>query len=505
MVTHRCLFTVFRRHSVSRARAALAVVLLAAIPGTTARAETPREYGVRLLRDAQSRRAAATGTPVHSGMARSGRIPAFARQYRTSCSTCHSMAPKLNVLGEAFRLNGYRLPENEQLIRREAGVPLGDPEWRELWPRSIWPGELPATPPVALRIESDVVRRPGGARASSWRWEFPHEVYLLAGANLGGSVAAFLEAIWSPDDGVELAQAKVKFQDPLPYVPRRLLNLWVGLQNAALLTLSDRQHDRAGLQRFLWQDFSIGRVELAHPSVSNPVRSPVTFSLVETRPTIELNGLPKPWAYYAVGLTRETVAADSAAADGWYYKARVKVGGLRLNGTYRPGAGPVPKGHGQLLDRSVVLEHFAYFGKARVAERAPTSYAATGVGARVLLGRLDVGGGYVLARFRRAWDGVGGDARHSAVFGKVDYLVFPWLMAYLKAESGELRLPNGATGSTPNDAPPPSNRWLPGVALLVRQNVRAVAEAEFPGSRGLVPGTRPMRGTGLGLRLDLSF
>ena len=36
-------------------------------------------------------------------------IPAFARMYRTSCSTCHTAAPKLNVLGEAFRLNGYRL------------------------------------------------------------------------------------------------------------------------------------------------------------------------------------------------------------------------------------------------------------------------------------------------------------------------------------------------------------------------------------------------------------
>ena len=33
-------------------------------------------------------------------------ITAFARKYQTSCMTCHESLPRLNAVGEAFRLNG---------------------------------------------------------------------------------------------------------------------------------------------------------------------------------------------------------------------------------------------------------------------------------------------------------------------------------------------------------------------------------------------------------------
>ena len=41
-----------------------------------------------------------------------GAIPAFARKYKTSCMTCHVAYPKLNAFGEAYRLNGYQIPES---------------------------------------------------------------------------------------------------------------------------------------------------------------------------------------------------------------------------------------------------------------------------------------------------------------------------------------------------------------------------------------------------------
>ncbi len=34
-------------------------------------------------------------------------IPAFARKYQTSCSTCHNDFPELNDFGEAFKKNGF--------------------------------------------------------------------------------------------------------------------------------------------------------------------------------------------------------------------------------------------------------------------------------------------------------------------------------------------------------------------------------------------------------------
>ena len=48
-------------------------------------------------------------------------IPAFARKYQTSCSTCHLAYPTLNSFGKAFRAHGYRMPGgDEALIERRA-------------------------------------------------------------------------------------------------------------------------------------------------------------------------------------------------------------------------------------------------------------------------------------------------------------------------------------------------------------------------------------------------
>ncbi|MFQ5916175.1 MAG: hypothetical protein ACE5JS_23645, partial [Nitrospinota bacterium] len=51
-------------------------------------------------------------------------IPTFSRKYRTGCQTCHTMIPKRNAFGEAFRRNGYRLPVDDELAVREDPVSL---------------------------------------------------------------------------------------------------------------------------------------------------------------------------------------------------------------------------------------------------------------------------------------------------------------------------------------------------------------------------------------------
>jgi hypothetical protein len=41
-------------------------------------------------------------------------IPAFSRQTGKPCSTCHSVVPKLNQIGQNFRANGFRFPEDKE-------------------------------------------------------------------------------------------------------------------------------------------------------------------------------------------------------------------------------------------------------------------------------------------------------------------------------------------------------------------------------------------------------
>jgi hypothetical protein len=78
-------------------------------------------------------------------------IPAFARQYGTSCATCHVDFPKLNDFGKAFKDAGFKFPKDDETFIKVPPVMLGAPAQKELWPHTIWPGSLPGIPPIGLR------------------------------------------------------------------------------------------------------------------------------------------------------------------------------------------------------------------------------------------------------------------------------------------------------------------------------------------------------------------
>src|SRR5215813_14123194 len=81
-------------------------------------------------------------------------IPAFARMYGTSCSTCHIDFPKLNDFGKAFKDAGFKFPKDDAAMLKIPPVMLGAPANKELWPKAIWPGTIPAIPPISLRYNN---------------------------------------------------------------------------------------------------------------------------------------------------------------------------------------------------------------------------------------------------------------------------------------------------------------------------------------------------------------
>ena len=66
-------------------------------------------------------------------------IPAFARRYKMSCSTCHALFPRLKDFGAEFAGNGFNIPEEE---KERDYVTAGDP--------LLW---LNKTFPVAVRFD----------------------------------------------------------------------------------------------------------------------------------------------------------------------------------------------------------------------------------------------------------------------------------------------------------------------------------------------------------------
>src|SRR6516225_4721415 len=78
-------------------------------------------------------------------------IPAFSRQYGTSCSTCHLDFPKLNDFGKAFKDAGFKFPKDDESFIKIPPVMLGAQANKELFPHSVWPGQIPGIPPIGLR------------------------------------------------------------------------------------------------------------------------------------------------------------------------------------------------------------------------------------------------------------------------------------------------------------------------------------------------------------------
>ena len=85
---------------------------------------------------------------------RADAIPAFSRQYNTSCSTCHVDFPKLNDFGKAFKDAGFKFPTDDESMLKIPPVLLGAPAQSELWPKAIWPGSIPGLPPIGLRMNN---------------------------------------------------------------------------------------------------------------------------------------------------------------------------------------------------------------------------------------------------------------------------------------------------------------------------------------------------------------
>ncbi|HEX2329844.1 MAG TPA: hypothetical protein VHN74_14045 [Candidatus Angelobacter sp.] len=81
-------------------------------------------------------------------------IPAFARMYQTSCSTCHSDFPKLNDFGKAFKDAGFKFPADDETFLKIPATMLGAPAQKDLFPKAIWPGTIPGIPPIGLRFNT---------------------------------------------------------------------------------------------------------------------------------------------------------------------------------------------------------------------------------------------------------------------------------------------------------------------------------------------------------------
>ena len=110
-------------------------------------------------------------------------MPAFAREYRLNCSTCHKLTPqRLNALGRNFMERGYQMPEGAE--RPATGVKFSRQDEKLTILEQL---------PLALRIKNSALWRSQARQDENWvDVNAPLELQLLAGGSLFKNTSFFV-------------------------------------------------------------------------------------------------------------------------------------------------------------------------------------------------------------------------------------------------------------------------------------------------------------------------
>jgi hypothetical protein len=125
-------------------------------------------------------------------------IPAFARKYSLSCTTCHAPFPRLNAFGEDFAGRGFRMPDAE--VEAERGEkPTGDPLLKLL--KEI---------PLAIRAEAHMASQDDEGPDNEF--EAPWVFKVLSGGPIGDRVSYYGYFIVEKGEVIGLEDAYLHFQ-----------------------------------------------------------------------------------------------------------------------------------------------------------------------------------------------------------------------------------------------------------------------------------------------------
>ncbi|MCC6746128.1 MAG: hypothetical protein IT371_00630 [Deltaproteobacteria bacterium] len=385
-----------------------------------------------------------------AGLDRAWAVPAFARRYGTSCQTCHVAFPKLTPFGEAFRRRAHHFPGGQdEDYRKKEQQKLGADGYKAVFPRSVWPGELPAEIPISAFVTSTVRGAPEGPQRASFA-AVGGSVALNGTATLGSWVSAWFGIAFLAGTG-ETAQVSLEraFVAIAPF-KRPWAVLRVGRFEPAIFSFSS--HRMLGLAPWI---------------LTAPVRDN-QFALEPTQLGFEVAGIAlRGRGSYALGFVEGAGNQLNAPKD-LYGRVAYKIGGMRPDGDVGTAelnlADPAP-----WREWSVQLGGFGYFGWAEIGNPESASqddrFWLAGGDVSAQLRDVSVTAAYSQARHRRPI--LAEPTRSLTVhqlMGQVDYVLFPWLIPTVRYER---RMLDGGA----------EDRLTPGVYLLVRANIRVVVLA----------------------------
>lgn len=392
-------------------------------------------------------------------------IPAFARRYQTSCTTCHVMIPKLNAFGIAFRNNGYRIPPNDEKFVKTPDVSLGAEAWKRVWPDAMWPGGIPGIAPLAIRIFSDTVINP--TAPAKVDFVFPNEFELLAGGTAGDNISYWGELEITSGDRIDLARAFAQIDH---IGGSTLANLVVGRFEPRVVPFS-RFWRRLTLSDVITSDF-------------RNVNGGLDFKTRQAG--FEFWGAKtgkggKGGIEYATGVVNGNGPfADNNTHKDVYYRVAYKIGGFGLTGSADEPETLATSNNWR--DNSIKIGTFGYTGKGLFNSREDEFWRVGG-DVDVFVQNLNVYGAVMRGRDRMT--ATNAETPFTAAFVQADYVIKPWIVGLVRYDFV--------------DRPTASDikKIVPALIVAIRANVRVVSEWE-----GYLKKSGDTRGR---IRLDILF
>jgi len=416
-------------------------------------------------------------------------IPAFARKYQTSCQTCHTVYPKLNSFGQAFRLAGYRMPKETEEMVKDKPVSLGAPGYKKLWPRAVWPSDIPGNIPLAINmkfadVNTSTLNDDGTTSKVKNDFQFPQEVNLFAGGTLGERFSFFSELTFESDAGsisTDIEHAHIGIDSP--FGPLNAFHFKIGKFTPNVADVFQ--------EMFLTTDAGIDTMFNYNPiglhggtGTGADEVTPSPISLPALVNGIEMYGVVKHRLLYVAGVCNGISAGNGQFGNNSkdvYGRVDYKFGGMGLDGeTF--GKQTSEK---NWRDDSVRLGAFVYHGNASDVSFPFTDDTGAAINLRdahftrwgffgsVYFKDLNVFGAYLhgtdtLQQY--AADGTTfvsqAEPSYNSWFLHADYVIYPWLHAAARYE--EL---------SPADTSVLSTRvGTFNFSALIRANVKAILE-----------------------------
>ena len=417
-------------------------------------------------------------------------LPSFARKYKTSCTTCHVIVPKLNAFGIAFKNNGYKIPGNDEKFIKQEDVSLGAPAWKQVWPRGVWPSSIAGQVPASVGLLSYVNVNPEAKATTDF--VFPEHLQLHGAGTMGENVSylatlhfMFMETMTD----TQFLRGFVSFNrlkgDPL-------LNLRAGRFEAGASPFS-RFTKKLTDSDYMASQFqtSSGGFQLDNPQSG--------FELLGAQTGFWNKG----GFEYSVGLVNGSNRMyDNNSQKDFYASAGYKFGGYGLTGS-REELQEL-KASDNYIDNSFTFGGFGYIGRTDSPFVGEIRFNRWGVRADLSIQKLNVYGAFV----HGAEDLMRSRTRQqlNSYFMEGDYVVLPWVIALVRYDQAILSAPGGivpggsgggggggAHGFVEDPAPIikhtavgdvlPQKRIVPSLVFAIRANITLNVEGIFPTGR----------------------